>query len=105
MYDHLLTLSSHDDERQELKVGFGVKMSRSTNEILCLSFDAVLNDKGIGKCTALLKSFSDLASAGFHRLSYQDDTGMKKYIACTNMEPVDARRVNPTLKGDLLPPS
>jgi hypothetical protein len=33
--------------------------------------------------------------SGFYKSSYIDDSGERRYMALTQMEPVDARRVSP----------
>jgi len=41
--------------------------------------------------------YQKLTSSGFYKSSYVNDSGEKKYMACTQMEPTDARRVSSSL--------
>jgi aminopeptidase 2 len=75
-----LTPSKHDynEDIQTDKFSFDEELPAGQKATLTIKYTGILNDK----------------MAGFYRSSYKDEkTGETKYMATTQMEPTDARRV------------
>ena len=66
---------TEDMDRQFLKIELGTFLNPGFNYTLSMKFIGELNDQ----------------HRGFFRISYNEDSE-KKYVAATQMEPVDARR-------------
>lgn len=69
---------SFDEEKQTVSFGFDDHLQKGRTAHLFITFTGELNDKMVG----------------FYRSSYQQD-GKTKYLATTQMEPVDCRRAFP----------
>ena len=66
---------TEDMDRQFLKIVLGTFLNPGFNYTLSMKFIGELNDQ----------------HRGFFRISYNEDS-QKKYVAATQMEPVDGRR-------------
>jgi len=69
--------STYDEDIQTNKFTFDETLPEGATATLTIKFVGILNDK----------------MAGFYRSSYKDSNGETKYMATTQMEPTDARRV------------